>query len=327
MWSYSTPAPDKCDDDQKELLEIPQQELLQSLARLHESSEYSDLTIEAGDRSYQVHRSIIRPRCSFPLFESKDDDGREWVDLTEEDPIAVRLMIHYMYRLDYPRLTHAEVEQTKVALAEKKAKAKPEPQDNDLEAPSGSEQAPQEPTAAIDSEVRAEEDVIVISQRDTDPLPCEVASGDRENVQVLDGTSMKLKKKKKKVSRVYSEENQKAREPDEDRVANLLIHVRMYMISGKYGIKGLQHLAKVRFAKEASTCVELPGFLEAAEIIYSSIYIPVLQSGWALQDEVVRAIRKAPSVLDTKDMQGLLIKTPELSLRLLLQQNDYTRKD
>ncbi|CAI4217621.1 unnamed protein product [Parascedosporium putredinis] len=200
-------APDKCDDDQKELLEIPQQELLQSLARLHESSEYSDLTIEAGDRSYQVHRSIIRPRCSFPLFESKDDDGREWVDLTEEDPIA----------------------------------------------------APQEPTAAIDSEVRAEEDVIVISQRDTDPLPCEVASGDRENVQVLDGTSMKLKKKKKKVSRVYSEENQKAREPDEDRVANLLIHVRMYMISGKYGIKGLQHLAKVRFAKEASTCVELPG--------------------------------------------------------------------
>ncbi|AEO55662.1 hypothetical protein MYCTH_2299733 [Thermothelomyces thermophilus ATCC 42464] len=81
-------------------------ELLQSLDKLFKEGTYSDLTITCGNDEYKVHKAIICPRSSFfakacdGLFQ---EGNTGVVSLPDDDPQAVRLMMHYFYHLDYPR--------------------------------------------------------------------------------------------------------------------------------------------------------------------------------------------------------------------------------
>ncbi|KAM0271969.1 hypothetical protein ACHAQH_008855 [Verticillium albo-atrum] len=61
----------------------PQAELLSSLQRLFVGGLYSDLLIVCGDDRCQEGNTGI-------------------IYLNDDDPLAVRLMMHYLYHLDYP---------------------------------------------------------------------------------------------------------------------------------------------------------------------------------------------------------------------------------
>ncbi|CAM1504940.1 Fc.00g025310.m01.CDS01 [Cosmosporella sp. VM-42] len=83
----------------------PSDELKDSLKKqLFTSGSYSDFVIKCGGDRYMVHRAIVCPRSAF--FEAccngkfKEAQSKE-IDLPDDDPLAVKMMVQYFYHLDY----------------------------------------------------------------------------------------------------------------------------------------------------------------------------------------------------------------------------------
>ncbi|THY06133.1 hypothetical protein D6D02_02574 [Aureobasidium pullulans] len=104
-------------------------QLVATIAKLHESGAYSDLKIVCGSETYNVHKAIICPQSTFfkiacrpnafqegrtGVIEIPVSSGRDaafyknpiaieefdW-DLDVETATSVKLMIHYLYHHDY----------------------------------------------------------------------------------------------------------------------------------------------------------------------------------------------------------------------------------
>ncbi|CAJ2504181.1 Uu.00g115750.m01.CDS01 [Anthostomella pinea] len=84
-------------------------ELVSSLKDLFQTGAYSDLRIECGDDHHAVHRAVVCPRS--PLLRKHLETPNKWADeevtqdviiLEDDNSEAVRLMLHYLYHLDYP---------------------------------------------------------------------------------------------------------------------------------------------------------------------------------------------------------------------------------
>ncbi|KAI6822825.1 hypothetical protein KC340_g12002 [Hortaea werneckii] len=82
----------------------------EALQKLLDTGEYSDLTIECGDRTFQVHKNIICTRseyfaaaCATGTIElqSSADPNAAKDDPSLDDPDAVKLMIDFLYLHDY----------------------------------------------------------------------------------------------------------------------------------------------------------------------------------------------------------------------------------
>ncbi|KAI5265298.1 hypothetical protein E4T47_08572 [Aureobasidium subglaciale] len=110
--------------------QAPTKMLLKATAALLESSEYSDLTINCGSDVYKVHKAIVCGQSEFfrlacrTRIDAKGDfkEGKtgtvdiprsaapdtEW-DVDAEDPKCVKLMIHYLYHMDYLEVETAKI--------------------------------------------------------------------------------------------------------------------------------------------------------------------------------------------------------------------------
>ncbi|KAI0815425.1 hypothetical protein GGR55DRAFT_628824 [Xylaria sp. FL0064] len=82
----------------------PTRELMSSLRELYYSGEYSDLTISCGQSCYRVHKALVCPQSDF--FTAACGGGfkemREGiVDLPDDDPWAVKMMVDYFYHFEY----------------------------------------------------------------------------------------------------------------------------------------------------------------------------------------------------------------------------------
>ncbi|KAI0018785.1 hypothetical protein F4780DRAFT_781000 [Xylariomycetidae sp. FL0641] len=87
-------------------------ELLATLKELFETGKYADLRVLCGDDDHWVHQSVVCPRskrfAELVLTADKCEDAEgpgEVIVLKDEDPKTVRLMLHYLYYLDYPSST------------------------------------------------------------------------------------------------------------------------------------------------------------------------------------------------------------------------------
>ncbi|KAG7002083.1 tRNA (guanine(26)-N(2))-dimethyltransferase [Physcia stellaris] len=75
-----------------------------TVAQRFDSGKYSDLTITCGNQSWQVHRNIV---CFDSNFFAAACDGnfleaqQGKIDLPEDDPKIVDLVLQYLYKLDY----------------------------------------------------------------------------------------------------------------------------------------------------------------------------------------------------------------------------------
>ncbi|KXJ93844.1 hypothetical protein Micbo1qcDRAFT_193188 [Microdochium bolleyi] len=78
-------------------------ELLESLKKLYKSAEYSDIVVKCGDDEHNVHQAVVYPRAP-KLKELVDQSDTSQIDLSQDDPQAVRLLLHYLYHLDYPHV-------------------------------------------------------------------------------------------------------------------------------------------------------------------------------------------------------------------------------
>ncbi|THY95587.1 hypothetical protein D6C93_05001 [Aureobasidium pullulans] len=114
---------------------IPQ--LLKAMAALQESAEHSDLTITCGSDVYKVHKATVCSQSEFFRLACRKRRGSEadskgdfkkaqtgtvdisrsnnvdsvddgW-DVDAEDPKSVKLMIHYLYHMDYLEAETAKI--------------------------------------------------------------------------------------------------------------------------------------------------------------------------------------------------------------------------
>ncbi|KAL2158847.1 hypothetical protein VTH06DRAFT_4039 [Thermothelomyces fergusii] len=84
--------------------EQPLKILIKSLKGLYSSGEHSDLVISCQGKEYRVHKAIVCPRSDFFSTACRSDfkeaqEGK--IDLPDDDPELVRIMIYYLYHLDY----------------------------------------------------------------------------------------------------------------------------------------------------------------------------------------------------------------------------------
>ncbi|KAK4107255.1 hypothetical protein N656DRAFT_785464 [Canariomyces notabilis] len=95
--SGTQPTRDPAEDE-------PLKGLISSLKGLYSSGEYSDLVISCGGKKYHVHRAIVCTQskflaaaCRIGLKEAQE--GK--IDLPDDDPRLVQIMVHYLYHFDY----------------------------------------------------------------------------------------------------------------------------------------------------------------------------------------------------------------------------------
>ncbi|KAG6986522.1 multicopper oxidase abr1 [Physcia stellaris] len=78
--------------------------LNESLARIKDSGDYSDLTIVCGKSEFKVHRAIVCPQSGFFSAACKEgfkETSTGTIELQEEDEELVRLMVEYLYTTMY----------------------------------------------------------------------------------------------------------------------------------------------------------------------------------------------------------------------------------
>ncbi|PCD21347.1 hypothetical protein AU210_016313 [Fusarium oxysporum f. sp. radicis-cucumerinum] len=91
-----------------------------STQRLFDDGTYSDLTIVC-DNHHKVHKAIVCPRseffasaCNGPFQEGESSV----IHLAEDDPFAVKAMLHYLYHLDYPFMAVPVVDADEAAMSQ-----------------------------------------------------------------------------------------------------------------------------------------------------------------------------------------------------------------
>ncbi|KAH6840411.1 hypothetical protein B0T12DRAFT_459647 [Alternaria alternata] len=86
---------------------VAQKQVLASLKGFLKSGAYSDLTIACGSDTYKVHKVIICGRADFFArtlsFGGKESESGI-VDLPEDEPTIVKLLIQYLYEGEYDPL-------------------------------------------------------------------------------------------------------------------------------------------------------------------------------------------------------------------------------
>lgn len=78
--------------------------LLQSVKELLSSGDYSDFNVICGSDTYHAHRSIVCPRSEFFAAATRfpgEEYEQKKVDLSEEEPAVVKLLMQYLYEGDY----------------------------------------------------------------------------------------------------------------------------------------------------------------------------------------------------------------------------------
>ncbi|RYO84306.1 hypothetical protein DL766_008139 [Monosporascus sp. MC13-8B] len=292
-------------------------ELLVSLKGLFKTSAYSDLIIECGDDENKVHRAVER-------------GGHEILVLVEDDPQAVRLMLHYLYHLDYPEV---QGRGEKGANGQEASQANPPADFSPLEK--------KEPGALINGRVhngnptasgqpQRPMEYSIENEQFADPPTSPSPTGDNG----ADAASRKSKKKKRRNTQAESDSSSAAvavqtpirapiqapaqtQEPSPAVAAaqapNLAVHARLYALASKYAVEGLRALAAEKFERGIGQHWETEDFLRAAREAYTSTD----RADRRLRDAVLAAVKAHPQLLERARFQEV-IRGLELSFDPLM---------
>lgn len=300
-------------------------ELMDALSKRYQDALHSDLQIVCGDTTYQVHKVIV---CSLsPFFAEacrgflrQSFFGADWcsaVKIPDDDPTAVRLMVHYFYHLDYPyiplsggvhdldamailpfgviRSAADEVwampspEKKKKKTKKKKAKELAWTAETELEIPAVG--LVEEPPLEAETEKVPEAEVA-----EAEPVPeivaeAELAAEPEAVPEVVEEPVAEPWPESEPMLVSQASESESKPEPPalfDSRETNLILHVRVYALAGKYAIEGLKEVALLKFKAELDTNWATRDFLDATKIVYDSIP----KSDRGMRDAVVEAFHK-----------------------------------
>ncbi|PNP79249.1 hypothetical protein FNYG_07325 [Fusarium nygamai] len=316
----------------------------EALANLLQTGDYSDLTITCGEDQYRVHKAIVCPRSNF--FKAACDGkfkeaqtGR--IDLPDDDPAAVRMMIKYLYHDTYVpagAIIHRDCNGIEAHLSDTEyndeQKRKMElygatfvgnKRVKRLTAP------PEAPIPPISQPVP-----VGFGTASTPPPPPPAASqipergrgrsrrgrGDFGGVNSPSGYNSVQASPDQSYptpgSLLFGSPSpaptpppppQPSAPPRTILTQNLRLHAKVYALGEKYGIQPLKALALRKFETEAPFRLHTDDFLEAIREAYTS----TIETDRPLRDAVVAILRSNKHLLKKDCVKGVL-KDPGLGL-------------
>lgn len=315
------------------------EELEKSIAQLFQSSVYSDLTINAKGSEYNVHKAIVLPRSDFfvrALKETNIKNARtDVVTLSEDktipvpsdDPELVRLMIRYLYGLDYLESSSNDTKSSvngDTAQSEAVNGNHVEPSVNSPAETNGSKakvlnsNSPESPSTTWNSLSSPN------GAKPKTPGQAEPATnGPPATAESTTSTSPKSKKKKKgKSTAPQSPDDIKNLKPNNPGEASpprsiALTHAQMCVLAEYYGISGLRALAQQNLIDSMSEIWDTPDFVDVLNLGVNG----PLEKDKALQESFVMTIAAHPTLWEKPQIEAVLSTKPELTFKLFKHSN------
>ncbi|KAM0269464.1 hypothetical protein ACHAPA_004029 [Fusarium lateritium] len=253
----------------------------QSLAKLLDTGDYSDLTIICGKDRYKVHKAIVCPRSQFfkaAISGNFKEALTSEISLPKDDPVAVRMMVQYLYLDDYtpPELNGPQANAV-LPSTERNDQSKKRKNDSGRASIRGRPMKRVTQEIQLSSEDSSPSDWIIrpTSSRGRPPVP---------------------PKRKSAVT-----------------PANLYLHTKVYELGERYGLQDLKEHAVKKFRAEAYYHHRSEQFRLAVHNVYTS----TIDQDRSLRDAVVDIVAKHVNLLDNSSFQKT-IKDTELGFDLLM---------
>ncbi|KAL0938203.1 BTB/POZ domain-containing protein [Colletotrichum truncatum] len=332
------------------------EELRSSLKNLYNDPEFSDLTIATGETEYHVHKAIVCPRSDYFAAQCREvkskaaSDG--YLNLADDDPQAVGMVVRYFYHLDYPSesptdgplvnghahvngLTNSHVNghATDEDGLNGSVKSDEQPLDKDNKSEEPLEPLddflpPQPPRLSKKQKKRAKanakQDAGRVGSPDpqgdpvSSPIASEMISISQTQDNHSEGGGAVLESKPAAPSRNNSIVLDKSDSSVADSTKNLVLHANVYALSRKYGIAGLRSLAFAKFQTEADSQWHTEDFLHAAEKVYTSCSDN--EDDREMKDVVVGMICRHGELMDKVETQKVMRTLPkDLMYDILMQ--------
>ncbi|KAI6758241.1 hypothetical protein HG530_010481 [Fusarium avenaceum] len=290
-----------------------------SISELFKTGDYSDLTIVCGDDRYKVHKAVVCPRS--PFFKKACDGNVEEsqtneVKLPDDDPVAVRMMIEYLYRHTYtPPLTNAHDSTINTELSPTSQSDKRKIDMELWEASSvGNKRIKtlDSPNPSIDTPTRTG------TSASRGGMGRDRGRGGREATSLSSRVTQPTQSPGLSIDPVPTPNPPSPSPPvagsNQPPTANLCLHAKVYALGEKYGIGYLKLFALQRFEAEVEDHLQSKDFLLAIEEAYTS----TVQENRRLRDAIAKTIKRNCHILKSPSVQAT-VKSTELGFDLLMK--------
>ncbi|RKK74649.1 hypothetical protein BFJ69_g8365 [Fusarium oxysporum] len=300
-----------------------------ALVDLLKTGDYSDLVISCGKDQYRVHKAIICPRSHFfkAACDGKFKEAQTGtIDLPDEDPVAVRMMIEYLYHDTYAPAgasihrdggIDAHLSDTDYNDEEEKRK-------RELYGATfiGNKRIKKLTALPEDSTVRASRPARFTefaafiasreSQRESDRSRQERGSSTSTNSVSVQSPSQASPNQSSSTRRPSPAPSPTPPPPPRPSAPqrpihpeNLHLHAKVYALGEKYGIQPLKAPALRKFESEAQFHLHSDDFLQGIREAYTS----TVETDRPLRDAVVAILRSNKDLLKKESVKEVLKET------------------
>ncbi|KAF2004173.1 hypothetical protein P154DRAFT_552284 [Amniculicola lignicola CBS 123094] len=274
--------------------------LVAHLTRSLANGEFSDYTITCNDAVFKVHKVIVCPQADFfansVKFPSEvtSKSGKDAVDLPEDEPAIVKLMIQYLYEADYDHpylpVTPTAVPVTPASVSTPGRKGSKNKKVSWLLAPPTME-FPHTCLGICNVAVCSHHQCIYSDWRE----PC------------CSNFICYICKPPTSLAPTF----------DED-ASQLLINAKLYEIADKYQVTGLKDLVKTKFTLACQHFWNTPSFPVAAHHVFTST--PDEDKG--LRDIICNTISTHMQLLNKPEIEAVMTECNGLAFGLLKQKSE-----
>ncbi|KAJ9414595.1 hypothetical protein QL093DRAFT_2107111 [Fusarium oxysporum] len=321
-----------------------------ALVDLLKTGDYSDLVISCGKDQYRVHKAIICPRSHF-LKAACNGEFKEaqtgTIDLPDDDPVVLRMMIEYLYHDTYVPPAGAGIHRDGAIDAylsdteydDEKEKSKRElygatfignkriktltalPEDSIVGASQpviwsfGTAATPLPPPPAVSQESRRGSGRSRRGRgsfRSTDSVSVQNPSQASHHQSSSTPSPSPFTSPAPSPTPPHPPRPSAPQRPIPP--ANLHLHAKVYVLGEKYGIQPLKDLALRKFESEAQFHLHSDDFLQGIREAYTS----TVETDRPLRDAVVAILRSNKDLLK-KDSVKEVLKETSLGFDLLME--------
>ncbi|KAF4946278.1 hypothetical protein FGADI_11304 [Fusarium gaditjirri] len=314
-----------------------------ALVDLLKTGDYSDLVISCGKDQYRVHKAIICPRSHFfkAACDGKFKEAQTGtIDLPDDDPIAVRMMIEYLYHDAYVPPAGAGIHRGNdgidAHLSDTEYNDEHEKRSRELYGATfiGNKRVKRltvPPTVRASNPPKITSFAAFIASRESRTgsvrSPQERGSTRSTNSASVQSPSQASPDQSSSTPRPSFSSIFTSTAPSPNPApppptpapqrlipsANLHLHAKVYALGEKYGIKPLKQLALRKFESEAQYHLHSNDFLQAMREAYTS----TVEADRPLRDAVVAILRRNKDLLK-KDPLKEVLKETALGFDLLM---------